>query len=195
MVRNICKAYKLAEYCDIQAGNFYTEAYSFAVELANKYAVDVEKVAGIIAVLSPGTAWDVNKRDAAAFLAGKRTGFSTYSQFIQKAVQILHAENNDQIFDIVFGKQGQKTASFYLNILLDQQAVTVDRHAYRIAVGDTGAGGIRLTRDQYNRIAAAYVDASNKLRVPAPKLQAITWNVFKRINDRGRYAETKTTPF
>jgi len=190
LIKNILSTYKKANTGDILAGSFYTEAYNFAIQMSNKYGIEVEKVAGIIAVLSPGTKWEQNKKDTESFLRGKRTGLTTYGQFIEKAVRVIECEDINQIFDIVFNKQGQKTSSFYLNILQDQQAVTIDRHAYRIAVGDTGSGGVRLTPNQYNTIASAYIEAAKKIRIPAPELQAITWNVFKRTNDRGNFIET-----
>jgi len=148
-----------------------------------------------MAVLSPGTFWEQNVKDTEAFLKGKRSGFATYGQFVTKAIEITKTTNETEIYEIVYGKQGYKTASFYLNILGYSNTITIDRHAYRIATGDTGAGGVRMTENQYKKIESAYILAGNKLKINPVVLQAIVWNKFKRDNDRGKFNDENNCPF
>lgn len=196
--KNILKAYKQCTSEDIEAGNFYRDAYDFCLLNANKYGKTVEQVAGITAVLSPGANWLQNKVDTVKFLKGVRSGFTTYPAFLPKAIAINNltggsASDSAIIFDLVYGKQGQKTASFFLNMTGNLAVVTVDRHAYRVAMGEKGAGSIRVTVKQYETIQAAYTIAANKLRIAPCVLQAITWAWFKRVNNRGNITITEET--
>lgn len=193
--KNIVKYYGKAEKVDIQAGNFYSLAGSICQDLSTKYNVNKVNIAGIMAVLSPGTFWEQNVKDTEAFLKGKRSGFATYGQFVEKAKNILQAKSEEEIYEIAFGKQGHKTASFFLNIIGNYTVVTIDRHAYRVALGDTGAGGVRMTTGQYKKIEAAYILAARKLSINPVVLQAVTWHQFKRLNERGNYSEVNNCPF
>src|SRR5690606_6619528 len=85
--------------------------------------------------------------------------------------------------------KGDKVRSFYLNILGDTDAVTVDRHAPELYLGKRVADrarpsvGKRLYREASD---ASRTAAAQAPRQPTPRdLQAITWLVWRRIHLTG----------
>jgi hypothetical protein len=175
-VDEIVKRYRGATKDHIDAG---THWYEKAHEVANKLGGgDARKGAGIISALSPLTNWDVNLRRAHELVKTGDTKAMSYNQTVGKAKRILAGENPDELFD---EKSGPKTHAFYHNIANPGNPipVTVDRHAYDIAVGQKGAMDDRhgnLKGLRYNHFADAYRNATHKLDLEVPnQVQAVTW--------------------
>lgn len=191
-VKNIIDMFHLSLPREKNEGaNWYLSAHKYAKELSIKYNKDLFVVSGIIAALSPGITWEQNKIDAETFLRHKKAKkkidkayFSTYGPNVLKAVKIYKATNLQDVHKILRGKVGFKTANFFVNIFCPNydKAVTVDRHAYKIANKNASGGGVSLTAKKYRETKEAYLIAGKQLNVSAVKLQAITWVAFRRIN-------------
>lgn len=150
---------------------------------------DVTKGAGIIAALSPLTDW--NKNVAYAHELAK-TGDSPSSLIranVQKAQRIQAGEHPRDVLG------GHKVKSFFENVVdpSNPEHVTIDRHAYDIAVGRpfVGTGGKKdpnwtpgkmgedlglSAKSRYEHFVHAYKHASGELGIDVPnRTQAITW--------------------
>ena len=69
-----------------------------------------------------------------------------------------------------------------MNILLPEypEYVTVDRHAYRIAIGDKGRhGAVAIGIKRYREISIAYKKASEQTMLTVVELQAVVWCKYK----------------
>jgi hypothetical protein len=140
-------------------------------ELADATGHPFETVVGVFATLSPGTSLKRNMFEASAMLQGVEIQYSTYGTQVSKAREILAGTRSPV-------PTGQKVMSFYLNLLGDGSAVTVDRHALRVA----GLKGDKvLTPKQYNALAQAYHKVAKRRKLKGYQVQAITWLVYRRV--------------
>ena len=186
MVRNIIAVYRRATPEDIHAGYaWYREAQDFARILGTATDYPVRAIAGIIAALSPQSSWARNKEDARAAvdvhsIAGNLDGVSVHTRVqLGKCARILDGETPESVL------KGPKESAFYRNIMGDYSYATVDRWAFKSAVGValpdvnpvTGKSLGGVGRGAYKRIHAAYVDAAAFLGIPVAILQAIVWIV------------------
>lgn len=176
----------LAEDHHIEAGlSWYDNANQFVTMTGLNYNVPADKVAKIVAVLSPGSRWDRNKRDAWLLLSWANLTeeqitnlpFGTYKANVRKAWRVYH-----DLEDLL--PKSQKTFAFYRNIMLDPDHVTVDRHAITAIGGvkflnkiasKTANGAYSLTEYRYKRAADAYKNMANKYNLTPYQLQAIVW--------------------
>lgn len=184
MCDNILAAYVRASDSDIADGLAW---YGDALELARELDPNnIRRAVGIIAVLSPLTAWPLNVRRAREVYAnnGVTTGLP---DSIAKAKRIFDGENPD---DVVSGK---KVTSFYHNILGDDARVTIDRHAIDCAYGKVqtdkersacvkstkARDGYGILRDAYKHVAQIISDETGKI-VTGAQMQAIVWVYWRR---------------
>jgi hypothetical protein len=193
-VANILNVLNQATDAEYDAGrNWYREANELAWDLSTH--ADVGSAAGVIAALSPRMPWGRNKELAVrAFADGRASG--TLGNSVRAADRILAGEDP---LDVL---KGDKVRSFYLNILGDTDAVTVDRHALEVYLGkrfadkDRPAVGKRLYRevsDAYRTAASrpfaqslTYADTGFAVGDLTPRdVQAITWLVWRRIHLTG----------
>lgn len=189
--KQIIKLFNMATKSDLTAGfGWYSEANSIAAKMAEKYGITTLKAAGIIAALSPGTNWKQNIIDANLFCRAMLSDMplseivvTTYGTFKVKAMEIWYdCDTHAKILDVLSKNGGiNKTKSFYLNLInpLTGEAVTVDRHAMRVALGDTRGNKLNLTEARYKSITRGYEIAANEVGVLPHELQAITWITFK----------------
>lgn len=185
MYNRLLKYSNLITSNDILEGvNWYKDANSYVIELAEKYNYSVEQVAQTISVLSPQTDWNTNKKNAESALQVHFNGFNVYSLKIyatsaQKArVQALLQGEYE------IPQTAQKTYAFYRNIMLDDSYVTIDRHAIKAAFGITQGGAVSISKGYYNKATEAYNKVADKMQLTGYELQAILWVVFKRVNNR-----------
>lgn len=174
--------------------NWYIEAHNFAFILSQTYQINLDKVCGIVAALSPGVTWEQNKRDAEVLAQAYDLNlhnevrdhhyFSTYGQNVMKAIDILNSDFPPINF---FSKEqsGHKTKAFYLNILnpIEDGSVTIDRHALAIAEGYNTSKPRSLTKNQYRVFEAMYKTAASQLGLIPSQLQAVTWVAYKHAQD------------
>lgn len=155
--------------------------YQGAFDYAQQIHPDVIKGAGVIAALSPRTQWDVNKDIAKqvidAYMLGetKPPKLSTNDR-LMKAWRILSLEaaSIQRIVDIL---HGPKSTRFFLNIIGDANAVTVDTWANRIA---TNTEKPVRPGPHYQAIESAYQSVARKVGIAPRELQAILWCSIKR---------------
>jgi len=169
----------------VNAANWYPIAHSWCVDVASAYGLTVEQVAGITAALSPQINWTKNKLQTTLLIekmvAGLPVvGLMAYAANVAKAIRIY---NGEPVLDVLGGK---KVRSFYNNIMLNSDSVTIDRHALHIALygveNDEKSGSITPTDALYVIAENAYVDAAKILGILPYSLQSITWT-FKAENN------------
>jgi len=171
--------------------NWYVDAHNYASNLAALYDTTLDKVAGMIAALSPQNKWDTNKIGAANLLEAYQNGddywsvkVSTFNDGKGKAINIM----------LDYGKpleiiKGNKTRNFYRNILnpYDSNFVTVDRHAVSVALGErvTDANKIRYyvsTDKRYLQMVEYYKIAANQVNLLPCQIQAVTWVNYRNLH-------------
>lgn len=180
MKQNILAVYERANDEQIEIGlNWYRDARA----LASQYWRGNVYGAGIIAALSPMLSWD---RNAILASTAMKTGIAggCLGSSCAKANRILMGEHPDTVLG------GDKVRSFWHNIAyIDSDMVTIDRHAYDVAMGvrhkENNRPGLKGKR--YQTFVQAYRDAAADVELQAYELQAITWEVW-----RSQYAWKKS---
>lgn len=174
-MRNLSKLFDKADKSGL---NWYNEANEFCKEIANRYNLSLSQVCAIVSALSPGTNWDVNKRDSIGLietskgLRNYKHNYTTYGKNVLKARRILSGELlPENAFSL---KTGAKTFNFYHNLLEPDNVnyLTVDRHCYTIATNETYKS---LTPKQYEKIANHYIETARRLSLIPCQLQAVLW--------------------
>lgn len=168
------KAYRATTDDERAAGmEWYARANGVVTKLAERYDRNVDEVAAVLAILSPATSWSMNQRDAEAVLDwfhDDEHGYerpaptvTTYGQNLTKAIRYLNGDHT--------ALSGPKVTAFAANLRGDLDYVTLDRWAFRAAIGRETPGGIAgraATENAYRKVAAEFGLA------PAI-LQAIIW--------------------
>lgn len=174
-VRNIVSVWSVATADEFEEGAYwYEQAHRTARMLADG---DVRTGAGLLAALSPQTAWWLNVELACeAFESGnatRHTGDST-----SKANKILAGLDPADVLPMA-----RKTGQFYRCILDpdDAEAVCVDRHAYDIAVGIPLGDWKRglSAHGRYKLIADCYREAARRLEQLPSTVQAVCWVAWR----------------
>lgn len=159
--------------------DWYADAHRIALILAERHGVSVEVSAGIIAALSPLNGWGANVNLAARFLdaGGLTSGYLSLG--LSKATRILAGARPETILT------SNKIAAFYAGIVSagETDIVTVDRHAYDIAVNKRHNDDTRpkLSDKRYAETADVYRRAARILSretgtpMYAAQVQSITW--------------------
>lgn len=176
---NILRAFRATTPQDRANGReWYAQAHALALELTPD---NVRKGAGVIAALSPRRMWITNMHDAQRAVA---QGYAdrTLQRSIDQANRILAGEDPDSVLT------GPKVRAFYANIVSAGQDdnVTVDMHAWNVAVGAvTDVNGLHRP-GAYDRVAQLYRRAAKRVSretgehwTPA-ELQAATWIFWRR---------------
>jgi hypothetical protein len=188
---NIEVIYSMATLDEVRDGSqWYPQAYQECLSLAQHYNLEVWRVAGIVAALSPQKPWSQNMDAAKSFLSQaidegreveEMSPKPNFSAFCNKAYQILFtALKPMDAHKIIRGKAGYKTSSFFLNIIGNTKVVTIDRHALRVACGNEA--GTAVNPNWYMPISEAYIAVAKELGIKPEKLQAITWLTYRRVN-------------
>ena len=167
----------------VNAVNWYPIAHAFCAQWAQAFALETWQVAGIVAALSPQLTWEKNKAQALetiARLQNGRTldGMMAYPANKAKAIRIFKGENPLSVLG------GNKVRSFYQNIMLDAESVTIDRHACAIALyglNTDKSGQVSVTDKLYKLLARAYADVAHNYDVAPFVIQSVTWT-YKAFN-------------
>jgi hypothetical protein len=133
--------------------------------------------AGVIAALSPQTAWEYNVKIAReAFANGEARGHVRNA--LDKAERIMTGEDPLSILPA-----DSKTWNFFRCIVdpEDAEAVVIDRHAHDIAVGERFGSEDRglSSKRRYATVALAYRLAAQRLDEIPSVVQAVTWVVWR----------------
>lgn len=194
MTRRITAQFRTATDADMAAGlGWYAQARKVSADIARAHGVSLACAVGTVAAKSPQCRWDTNvvfaERIVAAAVRGDtecpRSGLTATSA---TAWRIANGEAPLSALGTVSptGRviSGHKVRSFFLNIMGDTNAVTVDMWAYAVATGEwathpqTGQripGEATMTAKDYERIAAAYRRAARILGVTPRECQAACW--------------------
>ena len=174
-VRNIMTVWYIATEDELAEGRaWYSTAHQTAMMLADG---DVKTGAGLLAALSPQTAWWLNVELACeAFDSG--TARRHTSDSCSKANKILAGIDPADVLPMQ-----RKTGHFYRCILdpSDPVAVCIDRHAYDIAVGVPLGDWPRglSARGRYALLAQCYWEAAQRLGELPSTVQAVTWVTWR----------------
>lgn len=174
-VRNILTVWSIATDKELAEGSrWYGEAHQTASMLADG---DVRTGAGLLAALSPQTAWWLNVELACeAFESGDARRHTKDS--CSKANRILAGIDPSEVLPME-----RKTGHFYRCILnpYDDEAVCIDRHAYDVAVGIPLGDWKRglSAHGRYKLVADCYREAARRLGELPSTVQAVTWVVWR----------------
>lgn len=178
--QHVTRLFRQATLSEVQAGReWYETAYRAASGLAAEFSVTLDKAAGVIAATSPLNSWGANVRLARKVIAAGGTKTDGYLGLgLAKANAILGGA------DVEATLRGTKTVNFYRSIrTAGVEGVTIDRHAWSVAVNHRYDGGVipSLSDARYNAAVACYESAARILSAeygmaltPAV-VQAVTW--------------------
>lgn len=173
LTRRILSTFDRATTADIEAGSrWYFEAGELASELSGSSTYTREECAAVIAHLSPRTSWTRNVTGACALVLNSERANGIIGANYERASSVLETGYNDPLDSF----SGPKTHRFYLNILGDTEAVTVDVWAARVA-GVTESQ-LALT-GVYDALEHAYRLAARRRSVAPATMQATTWIVAR----------------
>lgn len=157
-------------------GRWYFAMHDFAVGLADRYGVDVQTAADVIAVISPRLSVEKNMAYAELLFA---TGDAPIMSTPKRQARAIIAGSTIR----AEVKNGPKIVSFADNIArpATSTAVTIDRHIYDWLTGsndDDGRKGLNL-KGAYEAAADLFRAAALILGLRPHELQAIVWFVQK----------------
>ena len=155
----------------VAAAEWYTEAQGVARDIATANGLDVERVAAIIAALSPRVHWSRNVVLASLFVAGKPVAGLTRS--------IANAERALVATDPLEALGGEKVRRFGRNIAGDLSVVTIDVWMLRAA----GFTHDRPTPVQYRAAERVVQQLGAEYGVEPAILQALIWIVARGRSD------------
>lgn len=196
LVANVRLAYYQAiQYPTIEQSGlrWYQSAKDQAQAIASRNGVSLQTAIGVISALSPRNSWERNLVDAEVCIKAAIRG----KQITDFKVSVFNA-NKENAWRIAKGEsplevmQGNKTRSFYTNILKPQDPynVTIDGHALHIALGLQSAleNAPQLTDKNYLLFSQVYLEATRQINqdslegsIIASQLQAITWCYYRVI--------------
>jgi hypothetical protein len=169
---------------DIGSGLSWYPTAGRIVETIGAWAgLSSDRVAAMLAALSPRNPWAWNVQDAAAFARAIADGGpmprATTFGYNQRLAWALGSGKDD------WRTAAPKVRSFVANILGDTDAVTIDVWAARVCTAGEYAGET-IGKGQYRAMADAYRTVAEHEglagRTVTPRdLQAITWVVAERI--------------
>lgn len=174
---------------------WYHEAHGFACTLADQTGIPLERVCGVIAVLSPAVYWRLNKKQAEELCNAHAEGLdirsivlSTYGGQAEKAYAILESQYDlsaDDVARMLGGGWAMKTKAFFRNILdpIGSLSVTVDRHIV------TAAGYTRTHPALYRAMARTIARMAAEHGLRPCQVQAIVWTCYKETT--GAYSNAE----
>lgn len=145
------------------------------IRLSRDWYVSEEHAAAVLSHLSPRVQWDKAIAAAPVILSGQRPS-GILGDRIEACQQALRAVDPLTTFG------GPKTRNFYLNLIGDLDAVTVDVWAWRIALGEHDVK-VESRAGVYDAVAHCYRLAAAKRGVRPSTMQAATWCALRGRSD------------
>lgn len=184
MCANILTRYNLAtDTPDHVPRSWYLDAHHIAADLAIRFDTTVSQAAGVLAALSPSTAWERNVTLAYDLF---ETGDCSHAYGVQinKARRIIDGADPLTVLN------GRKERSFYHNIHTPHRTgpVTVDRHAFSVALARILTDKELKLLDRsgiYHYVAACYRSVARQIGIPPHVLQSITWDHWRTFDAYG----------
>lgn len=169
ITRRILVTFDRATPADLEAGaTWYVEARELAATLSPNTGNDVERAASVIAALSPRTTWSRNVAGAVMLIESN----DVLPGLIGRNVETARKAMTDGFAAL----NGPKTSAFARNIAGDDESVTVDVWACRVANLDENMLG---RKGAYDAVAHAYRLAARRRGVAPATMQATTWIVAR----------------
>lgn len=160
--------------------DWYLDARNKAQEIANESGLPLIVVVGVIAALSPKLTWRRNLIEARAMCLNRNC--KQMGLFKRKALDIIYSTGTQSEIESIL--RGNKITAFFRNIMFpgNQESVTVDRHAIRIALGKdfTDDELIALGDNAYQFIQESYKYTAEKIGVSPLLLQSATWVRYRK---------------
>jgi len=185
-VTNIMDTYLRLTEAEIEEGmHWYDNTRALATEWANG---DVWKGAGVIAAYSPATDWPRNLELAKSSL---ELGFARTDALGMNALKAQRILDGEPVLPVL---NGPKTTAFASAIAdPDSDLVTIDSHAYSIAVGYwvPTSGVPHLRKRRYASFADAYTEAAGLAGYHVSQFQAMTWVGWKNRHPKSEYRSRK----
>lgn len=175
MTAAIVRTYSVATDAQRDAGRaWYPGAGAIARAIAEHADADAERVAYVMAALSPRNPWRWNVQDAYAFVVAaaegrERPSATTFEVNRDRAWRVATGAEHDP-----WSTAAPKVRAFVAAILGDADSVVVDTWAMRVA---TDGALHDVTDREYATVATAYRMAAAVLGETAREVQAVTWTV------------------
>lgn len=172
------RLYNEAAPDEVSAGiGWYATATEIADDVAERFSMTRDTVAGVIAALSPQNKWPSNLVDAvnycaAAYFGNARPIGRTFPINQERAWKIANGADWREVL------KGPKVRAFAANISGDLGPVTVDLWATRAATGDMSAGSPK-SEAQRQAIVKAYETVAEEFGLLPAQFQAIIWCVVR----------------
>lgn len=163
--------------------NWYRDAKQQIRGISERTGVDEVFVAGVVAILSPGLAWELNiveaERVILLWLKGIDATFwksPAYGRNQLKVQKLLETHDLSLV-------SGPKVSAFFANLYdpEDPDYVTLDRHALRVWAGERGAGHKYITRKEMEQAQRDFKQVAHLLEVLPSELQAVTWVAYRHF--------------
>lgn len=177
-VENLEKYFALGKH----ALDWYDDALAFCKELSIAYALPVQVVAAVTAVLSPANTWDHN-------MAATKLYCEAFGQGQEQPIVGGYGKNRDKAWRILTTQDvtlvsGIKVTSFYRNIMGYHHDVTVDRHAIRAWLGqesDFNGNGAQFPDSVYERCVDDYRELAQSHDLNPAQAQAAVWVGYRTV--------------
>ena len=193
MILNITSVYNAATAEEKNVGIvWYSYAHNQLKDMAVAYNFSFDAVVDATAAISPGIRWQSNIKGIEILcdsIANNRplsaiVGVAGYRRNIDKACAILLADMRNEPFRHILS--GPKVTAFADNMRLgdDDVKVTIDVHAYSIAMGErfTVSNIPHISPSVRNAMVNAYRHVAGIYGISPKALQAVTWVAWKRIH-------------
>lgn len=193
MILNITSVYNAATTEEKNVGIlWYSYAHNQLKDMAIAYNFSFDAVVDATAALSPGIRWTSNIKGIELLcdaIANNRplsaiVGVAGYRRNIDKACAILLADMRNEPFRHILS--GPKVTAFADNMRNgnEDDKVTIDVHAYSIAMGErfTVANMPHISNSVRTAMINAYRHVAGIYGISPKALQAVTWVAWKRMH-------------
>jgi len=152
---------------------WYPNAQKEIKNLAAKYRLSLETIAGVTAAISPGLNWDINLKQAEMLLYDRLATVGVYGRKNRdKAIRILSGEKPLDVLG------GAKVRSFYL-ALCGLDVPVIDRHLIRAIRSNAVENDFKPKERLYLKYAEALIKAAKILNQKVTTVQATIWLVVR----------------
>lgn len=192
MVQNILRLYDRADDSILEAGVlWYPRASETAQAIAELTGITYHQVAVIMAIVSPGTGWNLNQRLPVRVIrhildAGKFHSIEMPAWFPGYRPAWHQCRRVILYGDLTI--TGRKTGPFYRGIIGDADATVIDRHMVRILSGRDGYQ--TCSTGPFNRMVDAVQIAARRRGVSNRTMQATAWIAYRRFTVIPRLGRT-----
>lgn len=181
--QNVLSVYHFAVSQGYQNTAWYHTAKQELSQIADEFDMTLSDVCWLAATLSPHLSWELNKQSLIAFLC---SWYGLPTQYANSA----YGKNTHKCTRYMLGEidglpSGPKVSAFYLNLMGDYSALTIDRHAMRIALFGMWriteeTGDMAPSKNEHRLITKAYSNVAHMLGISSVELQAITWQTVSQ---------------